>query len=53
MKYPCKRKFAPTVMNKIRVGFLFKIVFNMDIHEQACVVPIAIGSASELSEATS
>ncbi len=40
MKYPCKRKFAPTVMNRIRVGFQFQIVFSMDIHERACVAVV-------------
>ncbi len=40
MKYPCKRNFTPTVMNKIRAGFLCMVCISMDIHEQACVAVV-------------
>lgn len=45
MKYPCKLKFAPTLMNKIQEWFMFVMNMCMDIHEQASVA--AVGASNK------
>jgi hypothetical protein len=39
MKYPCKQKFVPTGMIKMKI-YAQCIDKSMDIHEQACVAVV-------------
>ena len=51
MKYPCKEKFAPTMMNKIRKCSLF-MDLSMDINEQACVAVVGASNKKSFSFST-